>query len=201
MHFFCRRLLLLAAAVLLLSAGSIFAQSDSGAGKADSKSEKIAVANDLPLIDLAGYNQLLAKYRGKPLVVNFWATWCEPCRSEFPMLVELAKQYGPQGLVVLGVSLDENGDLNLVRQFLAEAHPGFPNYRQKPGIDVDAFYHGVNAQWQGTMPQTVFYGRDGHVARYLVGARPRGAFEDAIRLILAIPNARDISAGAPPAGH
>lgn len=191
MRFLCRRVLLLATAGLVLFAACTFAQTQ----------HKATTAEDLPLIDLTGYNQLIGKYRGKPLVVNFWATWCEPCRSEFPMLVELAKQYGPHGLVVVGVSLDDDADLNLVRRFLEQSHPGFPNYRQKPGIDVDAFYHGVNPDWQGTMPQTVFYGRDGHIARYLVGARLRGAFEDAIRLILASPSARNIATGEPSTGN
>jgi thiol-disulfide isomerase/thioredoxin len=194
MRFPCHRVLSLAIAGLFLFAGWVFAQTERGAGKTSSSSAQAAVTEDPPLIDLNGYNQIIAKYRGKPLVVNFWATWCEPCRSEFPMLVELAKQYAPQGLVVIGVSLDDNPDLNLVRHFLAESHPGFPNYREKPGINVDAFYRGVNPQWRGTMPQTIFYGRDGHIARYLVGARPRAAFDGAIRLILASPSAQNAAA-------
>jgi thiol-disulfide isomerase/thioredoxin len=193
MRFPCHRVLSLAIAGLFLFAGGV-AQTERGAGKTSSSSAQAAVTEDPPLIDLNGYNQIIAKYRGKPLVVNFWATWCEPCRSEFPMLVELAKQYAPQGLVVIGVSLDDNPDLNLVRHFLAESHPGFPNYREKPGINVDAFYRGVNPQWRGTMPQTIFYGRDGHIARYLVGARPRAAFDGAIRLILASPSAQNAAA-------
>jgi thiol-disulfide isomerase/thioredoxin len=197
MRFPSHRVLPVAIAGLLVFAGCIFAQTEHRTAKSSSSSDQTTAAEDPPLIDLGGYNQVIAKYRGKPLVVNFWATWCEPCRDEFPMLVDLAKQYGPQGLVVIGVSLDENEDLNLIRHFLAQSHPGFPNYRQKPGIDVDAFYRGVNPDWQGTMPQTVFYGRDGHIARYLVGARPRTAFEDAIRLILAGQNAR-IAAGRQP---
>ena len=116
------------------------AQSASGKGRA--KSAKALPRADLPLIDLAGYNQVLAKYRGKPLVVTFWATWCEPCRDEFPLLVQLQKQYAPQGLAIFGVSLDDDSDMNLVRRFIARNQPGFPNYRQKPGIDVDAFYRG-----------------------------------------------------------
>lgn len=188
------RVMPLASAVLFLYAGCLFAQTESGAAKSNSKSDQVTTTENLPLIDLAGYNQAIARYHGKPLLVNFWATWCEPCRDEFPMLVELAKQYGPQGLVVIGISLDEDADLDLVRHFLAQSHPGFPNYRRKPGDDVDAFYRGVNPDWQGMMPQTVFYGRDGHVARYLVGARPRTAFEDAIRLILASPSAHNATA-------
>jgi thiol-disulfide isomerase/thioredoxin len=145
---------------------------------------------------LEGYKELVAKYRGKPVLVTFWATWCEPCRAEYPMIVELAKQYSSQGLVVLGVSLDEDSDMNLVRHFLTQNHPGFPNYRQKPGINVDAFYQGVNPDWRGTMPHAVFYARDGHLARFFVGEHARGTFENAIRLIIASASAAN-RAGTP----
>lgn len=150
-------------------------------------------------IDLAAYERMVKKYRGKALMVTFWATWCEPCRDEYPMITELAKKYASQGLAVVGVSLDQPSDLNLVHEFLAKAHPDFPNYIQKPGIDVNAFYHGVNPAWHGTMPQTVFYARDGHIARYLIGASPKSAFENAIRLILiksAAQNGPSKTAGA-----
>src|SRR6201997_2536176 len=105
---------------------------------------KTAGPRDPQLIDAQGYEKLVLEYRGKPLLVTFWATWCEPCRDEYPMLVELYKQYAPQGLAIFGVSLDDDADMNLVRRFLAKNQPGFPNYRHKPGIDVDAFYRGVN---------------------------------------------------------
>ncbi|HXW55411.1 MAG TPA: TlpA disulfide reductase family protein [Candidatus Cybelea sp.] len=137
-----------------------------------------------PLIDVEGYDRILAKYRGKPLLVTFWATWCEPCRYEFPMIVGLAKQYAPQGLEVFGVSLDDDADMHLVRHFLEKNQPPFPNYRQKPGIDVDAFYRGVNPDWTGTMPETIFYNRDGRIAGHFIGGQPRDAFEQAIRMIL-----------------
>lgn len=154
-------------------------------GSGSPTAHKSVAATDPPLIDLAGYNQVLAKYRGKPVLVTFWATWCEPCRDEFPMIVELTKQYAPQGLSVFGVSLDNDADVHLVRHFLAKNQPTFPNYRQKPGIDVDAFYRGVNPAWSGTMPETIFYGRDGRIAGHFVGEQPRAAFEQGIRAILA----------------
>lgn len=192
---------------LLSIATAVFFGAASSAPCQTAKTKTVAVtdkgvaATDPPLLDLAGYNQTIEKYRGKPLMVNFWATWCEPCRNEYPMIVDFSKKYGPDGLVVLGISLDENADLSLVRRFLADNHPGFPNFRQKPGIDADAFYQGVNPDWRGTMPQTVFYGRDGHIARYLVGSRPRSAFEDAIRLIMVSSGAQNLANGSAQAGH
>ncbi len=168
---------------LLFSLGAVwpgFAQS-SGAGKPAAHPGKPA---DPVLVDLAGYQQLLAKYHGKPLVVNFWATWCEPCRDEYPMVVELAKQFKPQGVEVIGIDMDDESDMNLVRRFIVKMAPGFPNYRQKPGIDLDRFYDGVNPQWKGTMPQTMFYGKDGNVVGFFLGSRPRAQFEQAFRATL-----------------
>ena len=139
---------------------------------------------DPQVIDLAGYQQVLAKYRGKPLVVNFWATWCEPCRDEYPLIVELAAEFKSQGISVMGINMDDDSDMNLVRRFIARTQPHFPNYRQKPGIDLDGFYRGVNPAWNGTMPQTIFYTRDGHINLYFLGTRPRPVFEQAFRDLL-----------------
>ena len=85
------------------------------------------------MIDAQGYQKLLEQYHGKPLLVTFWATWCEPCRDEYPMLNELAKQYAPKGLNVVGVNLDDDGDLILMRRFMARYKPVFPNVRKKKG--------------------------------------------------------------------
>src|SRR5579862_2970816 len=180
---------LLVVVLALITAGvSHSTPAQSASAKPAAKSGKSAAA-DLPLIDLAGYNQVLAKYHGKPLVVTFWATWCEPCRDEFPIFVQLAKKYSPQGLSIFGVSMDDNSDMNLVRHFLANNQPGFPNYRQRPGIDVDAFYHAVNPNWIGAMPETIFYGRDGRIATHFIGEQTRATFERAIQAILATPPA------------
>src|SRR3984893_18076855 len=84
--------------------------------------------HDPQLIDAQVYQRLLDQCRGKPVLITFWATWCEPCRDEYPMLNELAKQYAPKGLRVVGVNLDDDGDLILMRRFLARYKPAFPNY-------------------------------------------------------------------------
>src|SRR5260370_756461 len=79
---------------------------------------KTKAPRDPELIDVQAYQKLLKQYHGKALLVTFWATWCEPCRDEYPMLNELAKQYAPQGLKVVGVSMDDDGDLILMRRFM-----------------------------------------------------------------------------------
>ena len=139
---------------------------------------------DPELIDIQGYQKLLQQYKGKPLLVNFWATWCEPCRDEYPMLNELAKQYAPQGLKVVGVSLDQDGDLILMRRFLARYKPVFPNYRKKKGQE-DAFVQAVWPGWNGSLPTSVFYAKDGQMVGHFVGAGDHDSYEAAIKKLLA----------------
>ncbi len=141
----------------------------------------------LPLIDLAGYQRLVAKYKGQPVLVNFWATWCVPCRTEYPMLVGLAKEYQSKGVVFLGVSYDQQQDLGAEEGFLAMYRPVFPNYRQQPGIDAAAFNRGVDHLWNGELPSTIFYRRNGSLLMQFYGRRPRAEFEKAIQSLLADP--------------
>src|SRR5579872_284457 len=138
---------------------------------------------DPPLIDAQGYQKVIEKYHGKPLLVNFWATWCEPCRDEYPMLNELARQYGPKGLQVVGVSMDDDGDMILVRRFLARYKPVFPNYRKKPG-DEAAFRQSVLPGWGGTMPVSIFYAKDGRIVLNFMGEKGREQYEQAIQSLL-----------------
>src|SRR4030081_197837 len=92
---------------------------------------------DPKVIEAQGYQKIVEQHRGKPLLMTFWATWCEPCRDEFPMLNELAKQYGPMGLQVVGVDFDDEGDLILMRRFIARYKPVFPNYRKQRGAEAE----------------------------------------------------------------
>lgn len=139
---------------------------------------------DPELLDAQGYKQLLEKYRGKALLVNFWATWCEPCRDEYPMLNELAKQYAPKGLYVVGISLDDDGEIILVRRFLARHRPVFPNFRKRAGHSEE-FSRAVDAGWNGTLPTSFFYAADGTQVGRLTGGGDRSAYEAAIRTLLA----------------
>jgi len=145
---------------------------------------KTAAPRDPEMIDLQAYQKLLGQYHGKPLLVNFWATWCEPCRHEYPMLNELAKQYAPQGLKVVGVSLDDDGDLILMRRFLARYKPVFPNYRKKAG-EMATFTQGILPGWSGSLPVSILYGKDGQQAGHVLGEGTRETYEAAIQKLLA----------------
>jgi thiol-disulfide isomerase/thioredoxin len=146
-------------------------------------SKRSVVRKDPEIIDAQGYQKLLEQYRGKPVVVNFWATWCEPCRDEYPMLNELAKQYAPQGLKVIGVSMDDDGDLILMRRFLARYKPVFPNYRKKAGGE-EVFRQEVLPGWNGSLPASVWYAKDGRQIGHVLGEGTRDTYEAAIRTLL-----------------
>lgn len=166
---------------VVIQAGSQKPQGSSAAR--GSQSSKPAATKELALIDLEGYRKLLADHRGKPLLVTFWATWCEPCRDEYPLVNQIARQYAPLGLVVIGVDMDDDAELTLVRRFLERNQPIFPNVRKKMGHE-DAFVDGVDPRWKDVMPANFFYAADGRLAGFMTGGRPREDFEKMIRAIL-----------------
>lgn len=144
---------------------------------------KKPAVRDPEVIDAQGYQKLVEKYHGKPLLVTFWATWCEPCRDEYPMLNELAKQYAAKGLHVVGVNLDDDGDLILMRRFMARYKPIFPNVRKKKGGESE-FVQSVLPGWNGAIPASFFYDKDGRQIGHLVGENNRDTYEAAIRMML-----------------
>jgi thiol-disulfide isomerase/thioredoxin len=142
--------------------------------------------HDPQIIDVQGYQELVRRHRGKPLLINFWATWCEPCRDEYPMLNELAKEYAPKGLRVVGVNSDQDGDLILMRRFIARYKPVFPNYRKKLGKPEEeaGFNQAVLPDWRGELPATFLYDKDGRLIGHFFGARNRETYEATIRKLL-----------------
>jgi thiol-disulfide isomerase/thioredoxin len=173
------------ASLILLAAGTAFAAF---------AVPQTRMSSDPKLIDAQGFQKMLEHYRGKALLVNFWATWCEPCRDEYPMLNELAKQYATKGLQVVGVSMDDDGDLILMRRFLARYKPIFPNFRKVPGAE-ESFRESVLPGWTGTMPATIFYSKDGQQVTHFYGEKGREQYEAEIRGLLGP------SGGATPSGR
>jgi thiol-disulfide isomerase/thioredoxin len=149
-----------------------------------SQSAKPAAPRELSQIDLAGYNKLLADHKGKPLLVTFWATWCEPCRDEFPIINQIARDYASKGLVVLGVDMDDDSAVNLIQHFLDRNKPIFPSLRKKMGHE-DAFVNGVDPHWHDEMPANFFYAADGRLLGFMIGGHTRPDFDKIINGILA----------------
>lgn len=164
--------------LLLIAVGTVFTALAAPQTKED---------HDPKIIDVEGFQKILEEHKGRPLLVTFWATYCEPCRDEYPMLNELAKQYEPKGLRVVGVSLDDDGDIILVRRFLARYKPIFPNYRNRPAEQAEfkALTQSVLAGWNATLPASFFYDRDGRQVGHFIGEKSREQYEEAVRGLLA----------------
>ncbi|HEX8197732.1 MAG TPA: TlpA disulfide reductase family protein [Pyrinomonadaceae bacterium] len=110
-------------------------------------------------IDAAGLKNLL-KPNGRPLLINFWATWCEPCREEFPDLVKIGADYKGK-IDLITVSLDELSEINgEVPKFLAQMKSESPAYLLKTP-DEGAAIELVSKDWQGALPFTILFNAQG----------------------------------------
>jgi cytochrome c biogenesis protein CcmG/thiol:disulfide interchange protein DsbE len=108
---------LIVVAVMLAIGATVYADkatrkkaSDVAAGVPQDPSKSVGLpAPDFTLKDLNGKEVSLADYKGKVVLVNFWATWCTPCLGEIPELIEMQQKYGPKGFVILGLAMDDEG--------------------------------------------------------------------------------------------
>ncbi len=138
---------------------------------------KNGIAPDFTLQSLDGKTVRLSDFRGKPVVLNFWATWCGPCKIEMPWFVDLQKQYGPAGLQFLGVAMDDASTKDIA-EFAESMKVNYPILIGKESVG-DA-YGGVQF-----LPETFYIDRNGKVVDKAFGLKGRGEIEDAIKKILA----------------
>jgi thiol-disulfide isomerase/thioredoxin len=126
---------------------------------------------ELTLKDLDDKNVSLAELKGKVVLVNFWATWCEPCRGEIPELIQLQHKYGPRGFVLLGIALDEEGK-SVVAPFVAKER--FDVGGQKLPMDYKILIGNDEAadKFGGLFgyPTSVLISRDGKQVKRVTGA-------------------------------
>jgi len=141
-------------------------------------------APDFTLETLDGKSVSLSSLRGKAVVVNFWATWCGPCKIETPWLVEMQNQYGAQGLQIVGVAMDDSGKDEIAR-FAKNMGMNYPVVLGKEA--VGEAYGGVSY-----LPESFFVGRDGKIVDKIMGLEGRSEIEDAIKKAL------NTQAGSPP---
>ena len=131
------------------------------------------------LLDVDGRAVSSGQFKGRVVVLDFWATWCPPCRAEIPGYVALQKKYRDEGLAIVGVSLDQGGP-GVVSRFIADHRI---NYQVVMGDDkIVEVFGGIDA-----IPTTFIIDRRGIVRYRKVGAMPAGAFEAVLAQILKQP--------------
>lgn len=133
------------------------------------------MAPDFILPQLDGQDLRLSSYRGKVVLLDFWASWCEPCRVETPQLIELQQKYGDRGLQIIGVSMDDSPDP--ARVFYQQFHMNYPVVMGT--AQTGELYGGVLG-----LPITFLIGRDGCIYSKHIGATSLAAFEKEIRSLL-----------------
>jgi thiol-disulfide isomerase/thioredoxin len=144
-----------------------------------------AVASiNIETINLDGLKTLITKQKDRPLLVNFWATWCIPCRDEFPDLVKIDAEFRPRGLDFVTVSLDDVGDIKTeVPKFLTGMKATMPAYLLDVK-DPEPAINAVDPKWQGDLPATFLYNEKGEVAFKHFGRVDTTALREAIQKLV-----------------
>ncbi|HLI64392.1 MAG TPA: TlpA disulfide reductase family protein [Terriglobales bacterium] len=134
------------------------------------------LAPDFTLPSLDGSKVKLSDFRGKAVVLNFWATWCPPCKEEMPWLADLQKQYGKDGLVVLGVAMDDSSPASIAK-FASEVGVNYPVLLGTDQVSDD--YGDVQY-----LPTTFYLARDGTIMDKVTGLVGRSEIEADAKKVL-----------------
>ena len=157
----------------MLFAGIHAARKNRTAGGAVTSQFRGQPAPDFELQSLEGKNMKLSDFRGKAVLLNFWATWCGPCKIEMPWFVELQKEYGPQGFQIVGVAMDDASSEEIAK-FAQQMGVNYPVLLGKEAVGQS--YGGV-----GVLPTTFFIDRDGKLVAREFGLQSRSVFVDHIK--------------------
>jgi thiol-disulfide isomerase/thioredoxin len=134
------------------------------------------VAPDFSLESLDGKTMRLSDLRGKAVLLNFWATWCGPCKIEMPWFVDLQNKYGSQGLQIVGVAMDDASKED-IGKFAKDMGVNYPILIGKESVGDQ--YGGVPA-----LPESFLIARDGKIVDKIIGLRGKAEIEDAIKKAL-----------------
>lgn len=143
----------------------------------------LSAAIDLQPLDQPRYRAMIESHRGKVVLVNFWATWCAPCRAEMPALVALERKFRPKGLVLASVSADEPEQRKQAAAFLSRYGVARPAYL-KQSTDDEAFINAVSPRWSGALPASFLYDRSGRLVRSFIGETKTETLEQEISKLL-----------------
>ncbi|HEV7683270.1 MAG TPA: redoxin domain-containing protein [Pyrinomonadaceae bacterium] len=149
----------IAAGILLLT----FSAAAQGKTVRKARGAAAAKSPTVPAINTEEMQQLLKRDGKRPLLVNFWATWCIPCRVEFPDLIKIDKDYRKRGLEFIAISLDDAAERETtVPKFLRELKAQMPVYLLNVP-DPDPAINSVDPEWGGVLPATFLYNNKGEV--------------------------------------
>ena len=167
-----------AAAFLLIAAAAIVGiTSRNGGGNPDPIAERGKAISEFKLPDLNGHDWKLTDYRGKVVLLNFWATWCPPCRSETPGLVRLAQTNAARGVQVVGIAMDEDG-ADPVRKFVGAYKVPYPILLPP---ENSSLFSAVSS-----LPTTLLIDKYGKVAKRYMGAVSEAQFQRDIDRVLSV---------------
>jgi peroxiredoxin len=171
-----RRAVLIVVAIIVAFGVYEVSRRGSGPAKPGGPSSAVhSVAPDFSLQDLDGHPLGLSSYRGKVVLLDFWATWCGPCRDEIPHFVEIQDKYREQGLQMIGISMDDGP--KPVREFYQQFKMNYPV--ALGNAKLAEAYGGVLG-----LPVAFLIGRDGRVASKYIGAVQMPTLEQAIESLL-----------------
>ncbi len=143
----------------------------------------VQAQSKLTAVDETGYPKLVSGYKGKVLMVDFWATWCKPCRAEMPELAKLSKRLAARGFALVTVSADEVEQEAAAANVLKNDGVTGPAYLKQPKDD-DTFINAIDPKWGGALPAIFLYDRSGKKVRSFIGETPVKELEAAIEKLL-----------------
>lgn len=148
--------------------------------------DNVSQTKSLPevnVINVEGLKYLIDENRDRAILINVWATWCIPCREEFPELVKLSNDYKDK-VRVIGISIDEPEILNTqVIPFLKSHNAEFENYILKT-VEPEDFINLLSKEWSGAVPATFVYDREGNQKEILIGKQSYNSFEKAVKKVI-----------------
>jgi thiol-disulfide isomerase/thioredoxin len=140
---------------------------------------------DVTFKDLAGKEIPLASLKGKVVLVNFWATWCEPCRTEIPWMIEFQQKYADKGFTMLGVAMDDDGK-SVVDPFVAKTHFDVRGHQMAMDYPIVLGNDDLASKFGGLfgLPTSVLISRDGKVQKRYLGLVNHDTIEKEIQSLL-----------------